>query len=88
MRSRIYPYTAWLLTRNYEPVEVELVGQGYLDSTHDRTDAGRNLHVNELFSTKDAAIAHAENKLAEMAENLIKRQAWLQRCQTGLQRYK
>lgn len=88
MRGRTYPYKAWLLTRNYEPVEVELVGLGYIDSTHDCTHSGRNHPMDELFPTKDAAIAHAEDKLAAMADHLAKRQAWLYQRQTELQRHK
>jgi hypothetical protein len=88
MSTRTYPYTAWLLTRNFQPLEIELVGQGYANSSYDRTQSGRNHHVDELFPTKAAAIACGESKLADLTADLVKRQACLVRRQIELQRHK
>lgn len=88
MRNRTYPYRAWLLTRNFQPVEIELVGPGYANSAYDRTLTGRNYHVTELFPTKAAAIVCGEKKLAVLAAALEKRQEGLFKRQIELQRHK
>lgn len=87
MSDRTYPYSAWLLTRNFQLLEVELVGQGFASSAYDRTDRGRNYHVAELFLTKAEAVAFGEAKLEALAwelekrqEGLLKRRLELQRC--------
>lgn len=88
MSDRTYPYRAWLLTRNFQPLEIELVGQGYANSFYDRTQAGRNYHVDELFASKAAAIECGEVKLAGLEAELVKRQACLHKRQMELQRHK
>lgn len=88
MSDRTYPYTAWLLTRNFQLLEVELVDQGFANSAYDRTDKGRNYHVDELFLTKARAIAFGEAKLATLAKELERRQRGLLKRRLELQRCK
>lgn len=88
MSDRTYPYTAWLLTRNFQLLEVELVDQGFANSAYDRTDKGRNYHVDELFLTKARAIAFGEAKLAALAEELERRQRGLLKRRLELHRCK
>lgn len=88
MSDRTYPYSAWLLTRNFHPMEVELVGPGYADSTCDRTQSGRNYQTNELFQTKAEAIACGERKLAVQVGELAKRKACLLKRKRELQQHK
>lgn len=88
MSDRTYPYSAWLLTRNFQLLEVELVGQGFANSAYDRTDKGRNYHVDELFLTKAEAVAFGEAKLAALAGELERRQEGLMKRRLELQRCK
>jgi len=88
MSLRIYPYRAWLLTRNFQPLEIELVGPGYANSAYDRTQAGRNYPLDELFASKDAAIACGEGKLDALTAELSRRQACLEKRRVQLQRHK
>ncbi|WP_027980599.1 hypothetical protein [gamma proteobacterium L18] len=88
MRERIYPYTAWLLTRSFQPLQIELIGPGYAASGYDRTESGRNYHVDELYPSLAAAIACGEGKLAELAADIAKRQASLDKRRDALARFK
>lgn len=88
MSDRTYPYTAWLLTRNLQLLQVELVDQGFAGSAYDRTESGRNYPVDRLFASKASAIACAETKLDELADELARRQTSLHQRQAELQRHK
>ncbi|MFJ4144726.1 hypothetical protein [Pseudomonas sp. NPDC089734] len=88
MDTRTYPYTAWLLTRNFQPREIELVGPGYVNSAYDRTRSGRNYEVSELFPTRKAAIAFGESKLKALASDLARRVDCLERNWAELGRHK
>ncbi|WP_213881890.1 hypothetical protein [Pseudomonas sp. dw_358] len=88
MSDRTYPYTAWLLTRNFQPLEIELVAPGYGTSTRERTQSGRNYELSELFASREAAIACGEERLALLSAELAKRQASLDKRRVALLRHK
>lgn len=88
MSDRNYPYSAWLLTRNFQPLEIELVGPGYGNSTCERTRSGRNYDLAELFASPEAAIACGEERLAVLAQELARRQASLDKRRVALLRHK
>ena len=88
MNDRTYPYRAWLLTREYQPLEIELVGRGYIDSAHDRTESGRNHPIGDLFPTKAAAVADGEQKLAALAVELARKLAHVRKRRLVLERHR
>ncbi len=64
------------------------MGQGFANSSYDRTDKGRNYQVDELFLTKAKAIAFGEAKLAALAKKLERRQKGLLKRRLELHRCK
>lgn len=88
MNERTYPYKAWLLTRSFEPKEVELVARGFTSSVYDRTHSGRNYHIDELHPSLEAAIACGESRLVELTEELSRRLSTLEKRRDQLQRFK
>ena len=88
MSERTYPYKAWLLTRSFQPLEIELVARGYIGSAYDCTEAGRNYHIKDLYPSKEAVIAYGERRLAELAEELAKQNLNLEKRRCELLRHK
>lgn len=75
MEQREYPYIAWRLTRTFQVLEIELVANGFSGSRFDRTESGRTYSVDELYSSREAAIIEGERRLAKLAAEISKRKA-------------
>lgn len=79
--KRKYPYKAWRLNANFKLVEVEIVGL-YFEVSHpevEKTSDGNMINVNELFSTKEEAIAHGRRKIEEMKADIEKRKRTMEK---------
>ncbi|MFU5132662.1 hypothetical protein ACM751_16290 [Pseudomonas aeruginosa] len=78
--STKYPYTAWVLKPSFKPVETTFT-ENYSDSTiygkWDKSESGKPYNVKNIFPTKAAAIAHANNELERLQADIDKRQATL-----------
>ncbi len=77
MTKRTYPYKAWILMPSFKPVEVEFVREyvaysrpDYGDITH----TGKVVRLEDIYPTKDVAIATGLGKLNVQQINLDERQ--------------
>lgn len=86
--SRTYPYTAWTLTPSFKPKQVTLV-KAY-DSYSNRGEwdvaEGGKLYSakNDLFASKEDAIAAGWERIHEQEAKLSKMQAGIYKRRTAL----
>ncbi|MCS3472124.1 hypothetical protein M2401_005888 [Pseudomonas sp. JUb42] len=76
MSGRIYPYTAWLLTRTFAVVKVELVGTTG-SGQHERTAKGKWYLPDCLFASREQAIEHGRLRIEAARAEIARRQAAL-----------
>jgi len=88
MTKRSYPYKAWTLMPSFKPVEVELVGNydSSLGYQHmDVTAKGKIYFVGQnLWPSKEAAIAAGRDQLKAQQADLDKRQERLNKRTSAL----
>lgn len=70
---QIYPYSAWVLTRSFAVLEVEIAGRT-ADGQHERTIKGKWYAPDTLFTSHDAAVKAGRARI-EMARAEIARRA-------------
>lgn len=74
--ERSYPYTAWLLTRTFAVVEVELVGTTG-SGQHERTAKGKWYLPDCLFESREQAIEHGRLRIDAAKAEIARRIAAL-----------
>jgi hypothetical protein len=75
IKARQYPYYAWVLQPSFKPKQILIVGRVFLYSypEYDKTKSGTSYHIDKLFLTKDAAVAHGWERIREIEADLAKR---------------
>ncbi|WP_062390882.1 hypothetical protein [Pseudomonas abietaniphila] len=75
MSDQTYPFVGWVLGGTFIPKQVEFIsrrcwyGQDWHESKH-----GKDYRFEDVFSTKEQAIAHGNEKLKAMELRLAKQQ--------------
>jgi hypothetical protein len=77
MNGRIYPYTAWVLTRSFAVLEVELVA-ATADGQHDRTIKGKWYEPDSLFHSHEAAVDAGRARIDSARAEIVRRAAMLE----------
>jgi len=72
MSDTTYPFTAWVLTPSFAPKQVELVRGSYYADWHS-TEAKKNYHDSELYTSKEVAIEAGWRRLDEQTSALKKK---------------
>lgn len=73
LNERSYPYTAWVLTRSFVVLEVELAGPT-ADGQYERTIKGKWYSPDTLFESYEAAVEAGRARI-DMARAEIARRA-------------
>lgn len=77
MNARTYPYTAWVLTRSFVVVEVELVGRTG-DGQHERSAKGKWYAPDTLFQSHAAAVEAGRTRIETARAEIARRAAALE----------
>ena len=77
MNARTYPYTAWVLTRSFVVVEVELVGPT-ADGQHERSAKGKWYTPDSLFQSHEAAVEAGRARIETARAEIARRAAVLE----------
>lgn len=77
LNTRIYPYTAWVLTRSFVVVEVEVVGPT-ADGQNERSIKGKWYAADTLFSSHDAAVEAGRARIETARAEIARRAAVLE----------
>jgi hypothetical protein len=85
MSTRSYPFSAWALTKDYEPIKVELVRLGPF-SKH-VTARGRCLSDPELHGCKKRAVLWARRAVEKQEQYLKERGEQLERRKLELAKH-
>jgi hypothetical protein len=76
-QGRTYPYTAWVLTRSFAVVEVELAGPT-ADGQHERTIKGKWYAPDVLFESHEAAVEEGRARIETARLEIARRAAVLE----------
>lgn len=87
MPTHSYPFYAWVLTKDYEPRKVELVGPVSGPFGNHVTATGRRYSNPELHGCKTRAVIWARSRLAKQQQELVDRAAQLERRKQELAKY-
>ena len=85
MSTRSYPFSAWVLTKNFEPVRVELVRLAGIDK-HE-TARGRRYSNPALHVCKKSAVHWARRTLVRQEQHLKERAEQLERRKLELAKH-
>ena len=75
--TRSYPYTAWVLTRSFVVLEVELVGPT-ADGQNDRSIKGKWYAPDSLFDSHDAAVEAGRSRIEQARAEIARKSAVLE----------
>jgi len=75
--ARTYPYTAWVLTRSFVVVEVEVVGPT-ADGQNERSIKGKWYAPDTLFASHDAAVEAGRARIETARADIARRVAVLE----------
>jgi len=77
VNARTYPYTAWVLTRSFVVLEVELVAQS-ADGQNERSAKGKWYAPDTLFQSPDAAVDEGRSRIQAARAEIARRAAVLE----------
>lgn len=77
LNERTYPYTAWVLTRSFVVLEVELAGRT-ADGQFERTIKGKWYAPDALFSSHEAAVEAGRARIDMARAEIARRAAMLE----------
>ncbi|HEY0286873.1 MAG TPA: hypothetical protein VGC62_07660 [Pseudomonas sp.] len=83
MSGQTYPYTAWVLTRNFAVIEVQLVGRTG-DGQHERTLKGKWYTPDALFKTHEDAIQAGRARIRIARAEIARKAAVLEERSASL----
>jgi len=77
MNARTYPYIAWVLTRSFVVVEVELVGPT-ADGQNERSVKGKWYAPDSLFESHGAAVEAGRSRIETARAEIARKAAVLE----------
>ena len=77
MNTRTYPYTAWVLTRSFVVVEVQLVAPT-ADGLNERSSKGKWYAPDTLFRSREAAVDAGRMRIQIARAEIARRAAVLE----------
>lgn len=77
LNTRTYPYTAWVLTRSFVVMEVEVVGPT-ADGQNERSIKGKWYAPDTLFSSHEAAVEAGRARIETARAEIARRAAVLE----------
>lgn len=81
-----FPYTAWRLTPGFKPVECKVIGHGewWGDIPYRRLATGGTALAEEIYDSKESAIAAGRQKVSVQEAVLAKKRASLDKKTAAL----
>lgn len=78
-----FPYEAWVLGGTFIPKKVEIIGYKWGDKNYPHSGS-KTYYWEDLYLTKEEAIASGHERLADQERILAKRQASIDKKRTNL----
>lgn len=85
MTKRKYPFIAWVLGGTFIPKAVEFKGSAW--GNWHKTTGGKRYSDDDIFPTKEAAIAHGRERLVEQEARIVRQQDTIAKKRANLDKH-
>lgn len=84
--KRDYPFNAWVLGGTFIPKQIIFIGKGW-DSDWHLSEGGKGYFHEDVFQSKDQAVAAGREKLAKQQARIKKQQDGIDKKRANLDKH-